>query len=59
MKVKLLQAIAGPTVNLDRGDEYECDPDEGQRLIDAGIAEPLEAPKAKSRESKVKSEKRG
>lgn len=41
MKVKILQAMRGPNVSVNPGDVYECDPDEGARLLSKGIAEPM------------------
>jgi hypothetical protein len=59
MKVKMLQPMSGPTVNVGVGDIYECSAEDAKRLIDAEIAEPAEAPKPKDRKSKVGTEKRG
>lgn len=47
MKVKLLAALAGPERYHDAqpGEEWECDAEEAKRLIERGIAEPLEPQK--------------
>lgn len=45
MKVKLLVGLSGPTLTYDPGDDYECSDAEAARLIDAGFAVPLAAPK--------------
>lgn len=44
MKVKLRQALAGAAGSWAVGDVYECsDAEEAGRLIEAGIAEPVDA----------------
>lgn len=41
MRVKMLVGLSGPTLDLQPGDEYDCDDREGQRLICARYAVPV------------------
>lgn len=43
MKVRMLQGLSGPTVNVRPGEEHECDAEEAKRLIAAGFAEPTKS----------------
>lgn len=43
MKVRALQGIVGPEINLRPGDEHEGDATEMARWCEAGVAEPLKA----------------
>lgn len=43
MKVRALQGIVGPEINLRPGDEYEGKAEEMARWCAAGVAEPLKA----------------
>lgn len=43
MRVRLLTALAGPTVDARPGDVIECDEATAQRLIYRGMAESVEA----------------
>lgn len=47
MRVKLLISRSGPAGSQDVGDEIEVSSDEGQRLIDAGKADPVSFKKPK------------
>lgn len=43
MKVKMLTGMAGHDLSLAPGDVYDCDDEEGARLIEAGHADPDDA----------------
>ena len=43
MRVRLLTALAGPTVDARPGDVIECDEATAHRLIERGMAEPVES----------------
>ena len=43
MKVKMLTGMAGHDLSLAPGDVYDCDDEEGARLIEAGHAVPDDA----------------
>lgn len=45
MKVRLLVGMAGIDFSHNAGDEIDCNEAEGKRFIEAGIAEPVAAPK--------------
>lgn len=57
MKVKLLTSLAGVNFAHSAGDEYECSADEGQRLIDKGMAEAIRAKKVERAVLKARTEK--
>jgi hypothetical protein len=44
VKVKLLTGMAGADRSWSPGDQFECDPAEAARLIEAGVAEAIAAP---------------
>ncbi len=46
MKVRMLVHMSGPNVIRNTGDELEIEGKEAQRLIEAGIAEPVRKVKA-------------
>jgi hypothetical protein len=48
MQVRVLQSMAGAERSWAVGDLYECEADEAGRLIEAGIAEALQAAKVET-----------
>lgn len=56
MRVKLLISRSGPAGAQDVGDEIEVSSNEGQRLIDAGKAQPVSFKKPKREKATIKSD---
>ena len=57
MKVKLLVGMAGIDFSHNAGDTIDCNEAEGKRFIEAGIAEPVAAPKVQRAVKKVSTRK--
>ena len=53
MRVRLLTALAGPTVDARPGDVIECDEATAHRLIERGMAEPVESVEETAVQSEV------
>lgn len=48
MKVKMLQGMAGPNINLRPGEQFEGTPEECRRLIEQGAATAIKQKKEKA-----------
>ena len=57
-KVKLTVSMAGANYTRDAGDEHECSEAEAKRLIEAGFAVPIAAPKKETTTAKAVKETR-
>jgi len=57
MKVRLLTSMAGIDFSHNQGDEIDCNEAEAKRFIEAGIAEPITAPKIERAVAKTRTKK--
>ena len=57
MQVKLLTSMAGINFSHNAGDVIDCNEAEAKRFIEAGIAEPVSAPKIERAVKKPKTRK--